>query len=446
MKTTTLFSLLISSRKFLPGFFLLVFLQAQAQDRPNIIYIMADDLGYADLSCYGRKDYQTPHLDKLAAQGVKFMNAYAAAPVCTPTRVAFMTGRYPASVPVGLKEPLAWNAKDSAMGLPPGHPTIASRLKNAGYKTFLIGKWHLGFKPEFSPLHYGFDYFYGFNGGGVDYISHGSPRGGATDLYENYQPVNTEGYMTDLLQQKTIDVIRRTHAKPFFISLMFSAPHWPWQAPGDKAYPDTMNWVNGGSAATYAAMVKSMDEAVGAIMKALDEQNLANNTVIIFTSDNGGDERFSDMGIYKGKKMQLWEGGIREPAIVRWPTHIKPGSTTNQVATTMDWTASILSLANAKPDPQFATDGIDLMPILTGKKEEISRTLYWRLFQRTQHKAMRDGKWKYLQDEKGQEYLFDLEADPSEKNNLKDKEAAVLLRLQQKYAAWEAGMLKPIPL
>ena len=414
------------------------------KNQPNIIYIMTDDMGYADLSCYGRKDYQTPNLDKLASQGVKFMNAYAAAPVCTPTRVAFMTGRYPAKTPLGLKEPIEWSSKDSLEGLSPEYPSIATGLKKAGYQTFLVGKWHLGFIPEYSPMRNGFDYFFGFKGGGIDYISHRSPRGGSADLFENDKPVVIEGYMTDLLMNKTIEIIKQKHTRPFFISLMFNAPHWPWQAPGDKAYPDTTGWTTGGSAAVYAAMMKSLDDAMGSIMKTLDaDQKLAKNTVVIFTSDNGG-ERFSDMGIYKGMKMQLWEGGIREPAFIRWPGKIKANSTTNQVITTMDWTATILSIAGAKASVPL--DGIDIMPIVTGKKKEQDRTLYWRIFQRRQHKAMRDGKWKYMQDEKGVEYLYDLTIDPSEKNNLKEKEPTVFETLKKKYAVWESTVLTPIPL
>jgi arylsulfatase A-like enzyme len=420
-----------------------LFLFAQ-QTRPNIIYIMADDMGYADLSCYGRKDYQTPNIDKLAAQGVKFMNAYAAAPVCTPTRVAFMTGRYPARLTLGLKEPIDWLPKDSMIGLNGDVPTIAFRLRNAGYETFLVGKWHLGFTPQFSPLKNGFDYFFGFNGGGLDYISHKAPRRGGPDLYENYEPVKMDGYMTNLIQSKAIEVINRSHDKPFFLNVMFSAPHWPWQAPGDAAYPDTMSWMKGGSPAVYAAMMKSLDEAVGSIVKAVDDKQLR-NTVIIFTSDNGG-EQYSDMGIYKGRKMQLWEGGIREPAIIRWPGKITAGSTTNQVATTLDWTATILSLAKAKPVDAFPLDGIDVMPLISNSNKETSRTMYWRIFQRNQHKAMRDGNWKYMQDEKGQEYLFDLVSDPSEKNNLKENKPEIFSQLKAKYTRWEAMMLKPIPL
>src|SRR5688572_11778113 len=268
-------------------------LTLSAQDqRPNIIYIMADDLGYADLSCYGRKDYRTPNLDKLASESLKFTNAYAAAPVCTPTRVAFMTGRYPAKIPLGLREPIEWSAKDSATGLLPNYPSVATRLQKAGYQTYLVGKWHLGFQPPYSPTRNGFQYFFGFKGGGVDYVSHRSPRKGSLDLYENEKPVEIEGYMTDLLGQKAVEIIQTSRSKPFFLAVMFSAPHWPWQAPGDKPYPDTTAWPSGGSAATYAAMMKSLDDAVGSIVAALDNSKQGRNTVVIFTSDNGGD-RFS---------------------------------------------------------------------------------------------------------------------------------------------------------
>jgi len=410
-----------------------------AQTRPNIIYMMADDLGYADLSGYGRKDYQTPNLDKLASQGIKFMNAYAAAPVCTPTRVAFFTGRYPAHTEVGLYEPIAEGHKDSLVGLSAGNHSIGSLLKNAGYETYLVGKWHLGFLPEFSPGRNGFDYFYGFHAGAIDYISH------SNDLYENEQPIHKDGYLTDLWAEKATEIIAKQHSKPFFLAVMFNAPHWPWQGPGDKAYPDTIRWTSGGSPKIYASMMKSLDEAVGKIVKTIDDLKLGNNTVIIFTSDNGG-ERYSDNGIYKGAKMSLWEGGIREPAFVRWSGKIKPNSVTGQVTTTMDWTATILSLAKAKPDPKFPLEGIDIMPIIEKKKKEVDRTLYWRIFQRNQHKAMRDGNWKYLQDEKGNEYLFDLLIDPREQNNLKDQQQDIFNKLKKKYGEWEKTVLKPIPL
>lgn len=400
---------------------------------------MADDLGYADLSCYGRKDYQTPNLDKLASQGVTFVNAYAAAPVCTPTRVSFYTGRYPARTKVGLYEPLADGRADSLVGLSPEDPSIGTLLQKAGYETCLIGKWHLGYTPEFSPMRNGFDYFYGFHSGAIDYISH------SNDLYENDQRVLRAGYITDIWADKIIEIIRRPHPKPFFLAAMFNAPHWPWQGPTDKAYPDTVNWRSGGSPAIYAAMMKSLDEAVGKIVDAVDESKLSANTVIIFTSDNGG-ERFSDNGIYKGKKMSLWEGGIREPAFVRWTGKIKEHAVTNQVAITMDWTATILTLASANADPNFALDGIDLMPVMMGRKKEIHRALYWRISQRVHQNAMRDGDWKYLKDEKGNEYLFDLLHEPAELTNLKDKQQLILKKLKEKYSTWEQSVLKPITL
>ena len=404
---------------------------------------MADDLGYADLSCYGRKDYQTPNLDKLCAQGIKFMNAYAAAPVCTPTRAAFFTGRYPARLTAGLFEPIAEGTKDSLVGLSSQTPSIAYLMKKAGYETYLVGKWHLGYKPEFAPNKNGFDYFFGFKAGATDYVSHTALKG-EPDFYENDKPIERNGYSTDLFSEKAIEIIKQKHQRPFFLALMFNAPHWPWQAPGDKPYIDTV-WTRGGSPQVYAAMMKSLDDAVGNIVKTIDDLHLSNNTVIIFTSDNGG-ERYSDNGIYKSGKMNLWEGGIRESAFIRWNGKLKENSVTTQVATTMDWTVTILALAKAKADKNFPMDGMDLMPVLTGKKSEVKRTLYWRIFQRRQHSAVLDGKWKWLRDEKGEEYLFDLSVDPSEKNNLKEKFPETFMLLKNKFSAWEKTVLAPIPL
>lgn len=422
------------------GFFSIASLAQQTNVKPNIVYIMTDDMGYADLSCYGRKEYQTPNLDHLALQGVKLQNGYATAPVCTPTRVAFMTGRYPARLKVGLYEPIAESHNDSLVGLTPETPSIATRMKKAGYETALVGKWHLGYPAEFSPIRNGFDYFYGFHAGACDYISH------SNDLYENETPIEQPGYLTDLLADKAVALISQPHAKPFFLALMFNAPHWPWQAPGDKAYPaGFQNWTKGGSPAVYAAMMKSLDSAVGRIVEAIDAKGLSQNTVIIFTSDNGG-ERYSDNGGYKAGKMNVWEGGIREPAFVRWSGKIKENSLSSQVVTTMDWTATILALAGAKPEPAFPLDGMNVMPMLQKIEKEVDRTLYWRVFQRLKQKAMRDGNWKWLQDEKGNEYLFDLNVDPFEENNLKEQRRDVLEKLKQKYSQWEAIMLPPIPL
>jgi arylsulfatase A-like enzyme len=420
---------------------LLVCLYARSQ-RPNIIYIMTDDMGYGDLSGYGRKDYRTPNMDKLASQGIKFVNAYAAASLCTPTRTAFMTGRYPARTPVGLIEPLTGGKRDTAIGLTTEYPSVATFMKAAGYQTALIGKWHLGSRPQHSPVKNGFEYFFGIHSGAADYTSH-KGYGGQPDLYENDTLVFREGYLTDLFSGKAIEFIRQKHDKPFFLEIAFNAPHWPWQGPGDKPYDDSTDFRNGGSPAVYAAMMKSLDDAVGNILNALDEEKLSAQTLVIFTNDNGG-EKFSDNGGLAKAKGSLWEGGIRVPAFVRWPGKIDPGTTTQQVAITMDWTKTILSAGGADSNKDFPLDGVDLLPVLTGDNKNIDRTLYWRTFQRNKQKAVREGNWKYLQDENG-EYLFDLVTDPGEKNDLKVKEEIIFNRLKEKFAGWEKTVLQPVP-
>lgn len=409
---------------------------------------MTDDLGYADLSCFGRKDYQTPNLDKLAAQGMKFMNAYAAAPVCTPTRTAFMTGRYPARASIGLLEPWTPVKRDSSLGLNAADHSVAALVKKAGYETALIGKWHLGIGPSFHPLDNGFDYFYGIYTGAADYISHRGD-GSGHDLYENKTPVHPKGYTTELLGAKTISFLKQQHSKPFFLSLQFTAPHWPWQGPNDSALHDTvpmsMKTMSAmGTPENYKAMMKSLDDQVGAIMKTLDETGLAANTIVIFTSDNGG-EKFSDMGPFAKMKMNLWEGGVRVPAIVRWPGKIKANTVSQQQVITMDWTATILAAAAAKANDKYPLDGINLLPVLTGDQQTTARTFYWRTFQRRNQQAILDKNWKYIVDEAG-EYLYDLSVDEGERNNVITTNPAKAEELKKKYKSWEETVLKPIGL
>ena len=417
--------------------------QTTFAQRPNIIYIMTDDMGYADLSGYGRKDYTTPHLDRLASQGMKFTNAYSAGSLCTPTRTSLFTGRYPAKTPVGLIEPLVGSKGDSTFGLSAEYTSVASLMKKGGYETALIGKWHLGFLPQHNPVKNGFDYFFGILSGAADYISH-KGYGNKHDLYENENPVFRNGYLTDLFSQRAIEFVKQKHDKPFFLVLTYNAPHWPWQAPGDEPYPDSIDFRKGGSASTYAAMMKSLDDGVGALMKTLDDEKLSKNTIVIFTNDNGG-ERYSDNGVFKNAKATLWEGGIRVPAFVKWPGKITAGTLSNQPIITMDWTATILAAGKTKADPQFPLDGINLLPVLLQKQKNTSRTFYWRTTQRSNEKAIRDGQWKYLKDE-DQEFLFNLENDPGETTDLKHKEPNIFDALKTKFSNWEKTVLKPIPL
>ena len=417
-----------------------------AATRPNVLFILADDLGYGDLSCYGRPDYRTPVLDAFARQGIKFMSAYAAAPVCTPTRCAYVTGRYPQRLPVGLEEPLTIRSS-ADVGLPPNHPTVASLLKNNGYETALIGKWHLGWKPEFGPNRHGFDEFFGILSGAADYFTHKASdaagsggAGDAPDLWENLTPVDRVGYLTDLLSDKAIATIARPHTKPFFLSLQYNAPHSPWEGPEDAAIGHTSHgpgpMTDGGSLKIYASMMKSMDAGIGRVLKALQRAKLDRSTLVIFTSDNGG-ERYSYNWPFSFQKLSLYEGGTRVPAMVRWPGVIPAGRVTEQAAITMDWTATILAATGTAPDPAYPLDGEDLLPVCTGQRGMYDRTLFWRTQPRG---AARVGNWKYITDP-GAEHLFDLSIDPGEKTDLRTRHASTFEKIKQQYVEWNAKML-----
>src|ERR1700722_20217065 len=279
-----------------------------ASKPPNIIFILADDLGYADVSCYGRRDFTTPNIDRIAARGMRFLQGYANSAVCSATRLALITGRYQYRLRLGLEEPLSGNPE---VGLPPEHPTLPSLLKRAGYGTSLIGKWHLGALPKFGPLKSGYDHFFGFRGAAVDYFSHVNPLQ-RHDLWDQDVEVHQVGYLTEQLGARAVDAVN-SYAKsgpPFLISLHFNAPHWPWEGPGDEAESKRLEALvdrDGGSMKTYAQMVTRMDTQVGRVLKAISDAGIANNTIIVFTSDNGG-ERFSDTWPFTGKKTDLLEG------------------------------------------------------------------------------------------------------------------------------------------
>jgi arylsulfatase A-like enzyme len=408
--------------------------------KPNFLFIMADDLGYADLSCYGRRDYETPVLDALADGGMKLMHAYANSAVCTATRVGLITGRYQYRLPIGLQEPLG----TAKVGLPADHPTIASLLRRTGYRTSLVGKWHMGALPDYGPLQSGYDEFWGLRGGGVDYFRHGF--GNNKDLWDGDTPLAQTGYMTDLLGDAAISALERRaqDRQPFLISLHFTAPHWPWEGPGDRAEADRIAAIpgghmhyDGGSLATYAAMMRNLDSNIGRILARLADLGLDGHTVVVFTSDNGG-ERFSDTWPFTGKKTELLEGGLRVPAIVRWPGVTAAGSTSDVPNMSMDWLPTFVAAAGGSLPAAYPSDGIDLLPALKGGALP-ERTLFWR-FSNHGQEAVRRGRWKYLKIA-GNSFLFDIVADPLERGNLKNREPAIFADLQAAFAAWDKTML-----
>jgi arylsulfatase A-like enzyme len=408
--------------------------------RPNIVFIMADDLGFADVSCDGRRDYTTPNIDGIAERGVRFTQAYANSAVCSATRLALITGRYQYRLPLGLEEPLAGKTD---VGLPPEHPTLPSLLRAAGYATALIGKWHLGVPPKFGPSLSGYEHFWGIRGGAIDYYSHRNPRD-EHDLWDGDTPVHQAGYVTDLLGDRAVATIEQLSGgeKPFFLSLHFTAPHWPWEAPGDQAVSDRLlgsrlRHFDGGTQQTYARMVRAMDRQVGRVLLALAASGVGDDTVVIFTSDNGG-ERFSDTWPFTGIKTELLEGGLRVPALLCWPARVAAGQVSEQVTITMDWFSTLLEAAGVAPDPAFAPDGMSLLPVLTGAAP-VPRRLFWR-YRVNAQRAMRDGDLKYLKI-RDNTYLFDVVEDPRERGNLRQLRPEVFDRMEADWHAWNATML-----
>jgi arylsulfatase A-like enzyme len=417
--------------------------QARTDNRPHIVFIMADDLGWGDLSCYGQTDFTTPALDALAAQGKRLTQGYANSPVCSATRTALITGRYQYRMRVGLEEPIP--GRQSPHGLSPDTPTLPGLLGAAGYRTALVGKWHLGSPPAFGPLKSGYERFYGNLSGGIDYFTHKDSVGprATVDFWDGETLVNTQGYYTDLLTERALQVIEDTRhdPRPLFLSLHYTAPHWPWEGPEDAARAQTLRHLQdhaGGSLAIYARMVQSMDAGIQKVMSKLADLGLSDNTLVVFTSDNGG-ERFSRTWPLSGQKTELLEGGIRVPLIVRWPARIPPG-VSEQVAISMDFMPTLLAAAGAPPAPD--SDGLNLLPVLTGQQPTQTRELYWR-FKAHGQRALRSGHLKYLRI-KGRDFLFDLSRDARERANLADVQAERLAALRQAWEQWEATML-PIP-
>jgi arylsulfatase A-like enzyme len=425
-------------------------LSAAETPRPNIVLILADDMGYGDLGCYGCPDIRTPNIDSLAKRGVRLTSFYSNGPECTPTRTGLLTGRYQHRVGglecaiglgnVGRYDDAIRLANQHELGLPADRSVLARSLKDAGYATAICGKWHLGYEPKFLPLKHGFDYAFGPLGGAVDYFHHNEP-GGEPMLYLNDRPVNRQGYMTDLIAEEACGFLRRA-AQPFFLYVPFTAPHSPFQGPGDGGQPPASSANMGrGSREKYVEMVERLDTCVGSILKTLDETGAADGTLVIFASDNGG-PMHSRNDPFSGRKGTTYEGGIRVPCIMRWPGKLTPASDSSQVGITMDLTASILNLAGAGLASGQSFDGMDLINHVRQGKANTPRTLFWRQRRgETTWRGVRDGDLKLVSRQDGdkrQDWLFDLAADPAEKTDMAASQPSKTQRLKALLTNWEA--------
>lgn len=406
------------------------------ESSPNIILIMADDLGYGDIGCYGNKNIQTPALDKIAREGMKFISYYSNGPVCTPTRASLMTGNYPQRA--GLEGVIyAAKAKRYDGGISAEEKTIAELFKNNGYTTGIFGKWHLGYKPEHNPIRHGFDEFYGYVSGNVDYISHRDGIG-SYDWWHNQDTIYEEGYVTDLITNRAIAFMERNKDQPFLLYLPHEAPHFPYQNRTDEAdrlpgkdfkawgsRPDKEN--------AYKEMVEIMDENIRRVFEKLGELGLEKNTFVFFCSDNGALE-LGNNGELKGFKGSLWEGGIRVPALAWYPEQISQGTISDAIIMSMDVMPTLLSVAGIKTDIQC--DGKDFSEVLFTNEEMQERPLFWRY--RNQW-AVREGKWKYLKTN-NKEYLFDLKNDISETTNLREEYPEIMVNLKSHLDEWQDEM------
>lgn len=407
------------------------------ENPPNIILIMADDMGYGDIGCYGSDFIQTPVLDKMAAEGVKFTDYHSNGAVCTPTRAALMTGNYQQRA--GL-EGVIYAALDKRMfGISDSENTIAEIFKDAGYSTGIFGKWHLGYKPEFNPTNHGFDEFYGYVSGNVDFISHRDGVG-LYDWWHNTDTAYEEGYVTDLITDFALKFMERNKKKPFLLYIPHEAPHYPYQGRSDKAdrLPGVKFQAHGSrldKKQAYKEMVEIMDENIGRVMNKLKELGIEKNTFVFFCSDNGA-TNLGNNGDLNGFKGSLWEGGHRVPAIAWYPEKIESGTSTESTILSLDVLPTLLSVAGIASENQF--DGKDFSGLLFSGNQLDERPVFWRY--RNQW-VVRKGEWKYLKI-KDQEFLFNLKNDVGEQQNLIETNSSKVSELKSLLKEWEREMGK----
>jgi arylsulfatase A-like enzyme len=416
--------------------------QSTAPTKPNVVLIVTDDVGYGDLGSYGAPDVKTPSIDSLARNGVRLTDFYAA-PQCTPTRAALISGRYQQRYRLESALPGPKTAA-AETGLPATGHSLPQLLKNNGYATGLIGKWHLGYQPQFSPNAHGFDYFFGFKSGFIDYYQH-TDGDGESDLFENESPVHVDGYMTDLITERSIKFIDDHAAAPFFLEVTYNAAHWPFQVPdhpsvaaahGRFVQPEENDTA---TRQDYIAILERADHGIGRILQALTRHGLDRNTLVIYLQDNGGEWVSRNAPLFN-RKGTLWEGGIRVPAIFRWPGRLPAGKVSGQVGIVQDVSASILAATGTAVPQSARPDGINLLPMLEGRTAVVERTLFFRfMVGNVKQVAVRQGSWKLLVDG-ARRYVFDLSKDVGERNDLTNQRQDVARRLRPLIASWESDI------
>ncbi|MEX2262975.1 MAG: sulfatase-like hydrolase/transferase [Bryobacteraceae bacterium] len=417
------------------------------QQRPNIVLILADDLGYIDLGCAGNSSIHTPHIDKLASQGIRFTDFVVSWPACTPSRSSILTGRYPQRN--GLydmirNDEVNWKhvfteeeyavSEEMTLGLDVREVTIGQVMRSTGYATGVFGKWDSGRAKRFLPLQRGFDDFYGFANTGIDYYTHERYR--VASMFRGNERIKEQGHATDLFKREALRFIDRNHRRPFFLYLPFNAPHGA--STFDKSAPQVpekyLKMYAGDRRAQYKALITHMDDAIGEILARLDQYRLSDNTLIVFASDNGGTGDRN--GKLRGGKGTLWEGGFRVPMIARFPGRIPAGVVSDQFASTLEFLPTCAKLAGAHPPKGARLDGFDMMPLLENRAPTERREMYW---QRRGDKAARVGEWKWIESAAGGG-LFQLSSDPGERKDLSAEKPDVLAMVKGKWRAWRKEM------
>lgn len=406
--------------------------------KPNIVVIVADDLGYGELGVQGCKDLPTPNIDSIARNGVRFTSGYVSCPVCSPTRAGLMTGRYQQRFGHEFNPGPADRA-DPQFGLSLDEVTLPERLKSLGYATGMFGKWHLGYNPEFHPLKRGFDEFLGFLGGAHPYLPGAGGKGGA--ILRGTEPVTETSYLTEAFAREAVAFIERHREEPFFVYLPFNAVHAPLQAA--EKYLSRFGSIQDQKRRTFAAMLSAMDDAVGSVLQKLRDAKLDDNTLIFFVSDNGGPtpQTSSRNDPLRGHKGQVLEGGIRVPFLVQWKGHVPAGKVYDKPVIALDIHPTAVAAAGAKIAAEAKLDGVDLLPYLTGKSKGARHDrLFWRFGGQS---AVRMGDWKLVKFGESSAQLYNLAEDIGEQNDLAAKEPDKLKELQTAYDAWNAQLMAP---